>query len=429
MKKNCWILLGTLLATGAVAQVDTNALPAIPAPATVAAPAAAAPATPAPAAETTKPAQPVKTEPAKAKPAPKPKKRVIHKINEPTVNLLPGPATVTSHNLNIRGQAGLKGEVIGHLKAGETVTVLSQINLDKHALDEPAQWAEILLPSTLKVWVFSKYVDTATKTVTASRVNVRGGPGENFSVLGRLDKGQVVTEISKQGHWLQIEPPATAFAFVAAMYLEQTPAIAANSVPVTPTASRPITFVPAPAPAPGMAMNNNPPAPVPSTTEVPVGYQPGVPAAAPSATTSPTSVPPTTTSTALPPWVTKPVEPVIETAPPTNLPPRVVSHEGRVRNSVSPVAPTPYELYDPSTGMAVDYLYTSSTNLDLSRYKGAQIIVTGEEGLTARWKDTPVLTIQRIYVVDAHPTSAYDTIHSPRASEKNISGTQRMQRR
>ena len=42
----------------------------------------------------------------------------------------------------------------------------------------------------------------------------------------------------------------------------------------------------------------------------------------------------------------------------------------------------------------------TSTNLDLSRYKGLHIIVTGEEGLDERWKNTPVITIQRIQVLD-----------------------------
>jgi hypothetical protein len=86
----------------------------------------------------------------------------------------------------------------------------------------------------------------------------------------------------------------------------------------------------------------------------------------------------------------------------TNLPPpppRRVSHEGTVRHVVSPVAPTDYELYDPATGKNVDYLYTTSETLDLSRYKGMSVVVTGTEGLDARWKDTPVITIERIQVV------------------------------
>ena len=35
----------------------------------------------------------------------------------------------------------------------------------------------------------------------------------------------------------------------------------------------------------------------------------------------------------------------------------------------------------------------------MSRYEGRHIIVSGQEGLDERWKNTPVLTIQKIYVV------------------------------
>ena len=402
MKTNYWMILGTMIAAGAVAQVNTNTLPEVPAPASSSTPAMTEPAA---SSETTPEAAP-----AKAKPAPK--KHVVQKINEPAVTLYPGPATVIPSNLNIRGQAGLKGEVVGHLKKGDSVTVLSQINLDKHAPNEPAQWAEILLPSDIKVWVFSHYIDPSTKTVTANRLNMRGGPGENFSVLGTLEKGQTVTEISTKGKWIQIQPPGTAFGFVAAMYLEQAPAAVASAAPQaqsTETVPQAAAMTSAQT-APAMAM---------ATTSSTTG------------TTSSQGAPVASATETAPftPQSGQPIEPVIETAPPTNFPPRVVSHEGRVRGSVSPVAPTAYELYDPTTRNTINYLYTGSTNLDLSRYSGAQIIVTGEEGLAPRWKDTPVLTIQRIYVVDAHPPVAYENAESPRASRKNISGTQHMQRR
>ena len=51
--------------------------------------------------------------------------------------------------------------------------------------------------------------------------------------------------------------------------------------------------------------------------------------------------------------------------------------------------PTKFELFDPASGRTVDYLYTTTTNLDLSHYKGLRIIVTGEEGLDERWGNTP----------------------------------------
>jgi len=85
----------------------------------------------------------------------------------------------------------------------------------------------------------------------------------------------------------------------------------------------------------------------------------------------------------------------------TNLPvpTRIVTHEGTVRSSISLVAPTYFELYDPANNKAINYLFSPTTNLDLSRYNGLHITVTGEESLDPRWKDTPVLTIQKIYVL------------------------------
>ena len=70
-----------------------------------------------------------------------------------------------------------------------------------------------------------------------------------------------------------------------------------------------------------------------------------------------------------------------------------------VKGTWSIQAPTKFALVDPTSGKTVNYLYTSSTNLDLRRYKGLRIIVTGEEGLDERWKNTPVISIQRIQVV------------------------------
>jgi hypothetical protein len=108
---------------------------------------------------------------------------------------------------------------------------------------------------------------------------------------------------------------------------------------------------------------------------------------------------------------------VVDTNPP---PPRVVSHEGYVRHSVSIVAPTYYELYDWDTGNAVNYLFTTSTNLDLSRYVNYKIIVTGEEGISERWAATPVLTIQKIYVTATNLPSVENVNHSPRAKQNLI---------
>ena len=81
------------------------------------------------------------------------------------------------------------------------------------------------------------------------------------------------------------------------------------------------------------------------------------------------------------------------------MPPRIVDREGIVRGTISIQAPTRYELISPDNQQTINYLYTTATNLDLSRYKGMRIIVTGEEGLDERWKNTPIITIRRIQVL------------------------------
>ena len=68
--------------------------------------------------------------------------------------------------------------------------------------------------------------------------------------------------------------------------------------------------------------------------------------------------------------------------------------------TVSIQAPTRYALVSPETRKTINYLYTTSTNLDLSQYKGMRIIVKGEEGLDERWRNTPVITIHEIHVLE-----------------------------
>ena len=338
MKINCWLTLGVMVALSAVAQDNSsNTLPPIPAPSPAVAPAPAEEPAPTPA-PTPAPA-PVK----KKKAAP------VKRIHEPPVSLASGPAEVAAASVNARGQAGLKGEVVAHLKKGETVTVLEQINLDKHKINEPAQWARIALPSSTHVWVKASYID-ASKAVTARKLNLRAGPGENYSVLGVIERGTTVNEITSKNGWMQIDPPANTYAFVAAMYLKQEPQVAVA-----------------------------PPPPAAPAPEQPNMAQPAVP-------------------------------------PGPQI--RIVSHEGVVRATGSIVAPTKYELYDPAADVNINYLYTTSPNLDLSKYVNMRIIVTGEEGLDARWKDTPLINIQSIQVIstNAVPKVIY---RSPRQSQRH----------
>jgi uncharacterized protein YgiM (DUF1202 family) len=268
-------------------------------------------------------------------------------------------------NVNVRGQAKLKSEVVTRITKGQSVTVIEEIVRNNSGPEEPSAWAKIVLPPGAHVWINTAYIDASSQTVKAKKLNLRSGPGENYSVIGRLQSGDAVKTITTKGDWTEIEAPTSAYAFMAAQYLKQGPAEAPAPTP-PPTE---------PAPAPTIVAAVPPVAPPP--TEIPV-------------------VPPSTETPAMTNPVTPPSEPVVEEPPP----PRIVQREGIVRGMTSIQAPSKFVLVSPENGRDIDYLYTTSKELDLRRYKGLRIIVTGEEGLDERWGNTPVITIQKIQVLE-----------------------------
>ena len=372
MKKNFWLCLGLLLATGVLAQTanpppspgtrpagatptDTNT-PATPAPAPTAAVdtnAVAGATTNTPTRKSAAQKKKAGKKKANTKQAAK-KKDAAAELR--SVPLVAGQAVVIASNVNVRGQAKLNSEVITRLNKGKTVSVLEEVHLKKSGPDEPSAWAKIILPAGTHVWVNGKYVDATNKTVTANKLKVRGGPSEAYSVLGIIKKGDELKQVDAKGDWIEIEAPAEASGFVAAQYLKQEEPAALTE---------PTTVAEAPQIAP--PTNETLTATAPATNEL-AGAQSGTNA----------------TGTA------------IEEPPPR----RIVQREGVVRGTFSIQAPTKYELISPQNGRAINYLYTTSPSLDLSRYKGMHIIVTGEEGLDERWHNTPIITIQRIQVLE-----------------------------
>src|ERR1043165_5279563 len=147
MSKTYLMIFAALISTSLVAQTVTNApaSPPIETPAattTTNAPSTNAPATNAPA---TKKAAKKKSE-----------KKAVTKKKAPAAPLIttplnPGPAVCEANNVNVRGQAKLKSEVVGKLTKGQQVTVLEEVQLKNSGPDEPSAWAKILLPTNATV--------------------------------------------------------------------------------------------------------------------------------------------------------------------------------------------------------------------------------------------------------------------------------------
>lgn len=127
---------------------------------------------------------------------------------------------VKANRLNVRGQPRLQSEVVTQLKAGDRVTILEEIPIKSPPPGEPSKWAKIAMPNNTPVWVHGIFVENGV--VTARRLNIRSGPGEQYSVVGRLVEDQTVKINRKVENWLEIEPPPGTYAFVDGSMIEAT---------------------------------------------------------------------------------------------------------------------------------------------------------------------------------------------------------------
>ncbi len=316
----------------------------------------------------------------------------------------PEPAVVTQKSVNVRGQAAINSEVVTRLKKGDQVTVLGEVTLKKPKADEPAKWYKIALPTNTFVWVNSSFIDPATKAVVPKRLNLRSGPGENYSIVGRIEKGTVVKEVETKGDWMKIEAPAESYGFVAAHLVERQPMAAPPTLAAAEPAKPPPPATPPtpPPPPPTTPLETNVVAVTPPPVAPPPETTPPTVATPPPTVTTPPPTPPTVTTPPEPPAVvttpTTPTEPPTPAAPPEEIK-RVVTREGIVKRSVSIQAPTYFELSSLDNKRTLDYLYSPLTNVVLKDFKGKRIIVTGEEGLDERWPNTPVLTVESLQEV------------------------------
>ena len=290
-------------------------------------------------------------------------------------------ALIKQDHVNVRGQPSLVGEVITRLRKGEPVTLLEEITVKKNKTDEPSRWYQIALPTNTPVWVNAEFVDAVSKTVKPRRLNVRAGPGENYSVIARLEKGTEIKEIRKVNNWMEIEAPTNAYAFVAAEFIAKQ---APTALPVNPTPAPEIAIAPPIAVVPGTPTQS-------AATNVATNNVSVV-----TATKTPSEPAPAPLETLLPSAATNAVAPG-ESSATEPLPKRVVTREGIVRRAVSIQAPTYFEMISGETGKVINYLNAEQhKEYDLKLYTGFKVIVTGEELMDPRWPRTPVVQIETL---------------------------------
>ena len=104
-------------------------------------------------------------------------------------------AHVTCDVLNIRSTPSTKEARVGTLKRGAAINVIGLCD----------EWLKIDIDGEVR-YVCAQFTDydAPSFTVTASKLNIRKGPGTDFDRIGQLDNGDVVRGLGETKGWVKI---------------------------------------------------------------------------------------------------------------------------------------------------------------------------------------------------------------------------------
>lgn len=109
-----------------------------------------------------------------------------------------GFATVNASLLNVRSRPGTNHPVIAQLEHRTSVAVLNE---------GEDGWLNVLLPGGGQGWLAGWYTGRAScrgyVTVTASLLNLRGGPGTGHAVLKQLPRNTGLAVLGQDGSWFK----------------------------------------------------------------------------------------------------------------------------------------------------------------------------------------------------------------------------------
>ena len=419
-------------------------------------PAVTPPVVPAPATPAVSPAPPI-TQPAPAQP-----KLIELKLPAPTPSI--GLGVITGTRVSARGKATVHSQLVFRFGQNEPVNILEEITLAAPKAGEPRKWFRVQVPQDAGLWVHHNFLHNQRivnivgndgkpsphtyASVKPNRLNVRGGAGDAFPVLGRLHQGtDVALTGAQKGNWLEVFAPGNCSVYVASQFVKRANCNVDNIIEVQPTTGT--------QPQPGIIQPLQPgiihplqPSAQPAVPAVPVqpgtiapavpGAQPAVPAETtitidpktfgnPGGGTTPGGIAIVPKpSKPITPAILKPIVPVKPVVPAPakpvqvakanpNLPPpskpmvdkngapiRIVTREGIVHRTLSLSAPSRYVLEHLESGKTINFLITKHPALEkqMEKLLGRRILVSGQEAMDARNQHTPVLIIKSLKTTD-----------------------------
>jgi hypothetical protein len=116
--------------------------------------------------------------------------------------------------------------------------------------DTTSAWVCVRAPATVAFWLYADLVRTSA--VSVPEAFLRGGPGIEYPIVGRLDRGDRAIALARDGDWLRVPAPATAAFWIERRQTERLPEpatvaaepVAAAPVPPLPTESEPLSLSP-----------------------------------------------------------------------------------------------------------------------------------------------------------------------------------------
>jgi hypothetical protein len=133
---------------------------------------------------------------------------------------------VKSDRVNLRARPDLNSEVVAQVNTGDRLAVISM----------RPDWVEIVPPDSVDVWAYREFIKDGM--VTVDRLNLRAGPGINFSIVGSVANGQTVTTRGQFGEWVKVAPVNASLwisrEFVEPIVYEQQQEMPASPPPVQP---------------------------------------------------------------------------------------------------------------------------------------------------------------------------------------------------
>ncbi|MBO8138122.1 MAG: SH3 domain-containing protein [Desulfotomaculum sp.] len=142
---------------------------------------------------------------------------------------------VTAADVNLRGGPGTSYPVIGMVDKGDRLPVTAQ----------KGNWYQVKLGSGSNAWIAgwlvkiedsSKTASTRTAVVNATDVNLRGGPGTSYPVIGMVDKGDKLAVLSQKNNWYQVRTSNGKTAWIAGWLVE----VQGGEVPASAPSNKPL---------------------------------------------------------------------------------------------------------------------------------------------------------------------------------------------